>query len=73
MLSLYKISGGLGRQLIAANVRFFQEHLPHVRVVGVAGGIHDLAFQQPERTAALIREFLSARSTQHESTEQAAK
>lgn len=46
--------------LAAANVRFFQEHLPHVRLVEVAGGIHDLAFQQPERTAALILEFLQA-------------
>jgi len=44
--------------LVAENRRFLEQHLPHVRVVEAAGGIHDLAFQQPERTAALIRGFL---------------
>jgi pimeloyl-ACP methyl ester carboxylesterase len=44
--------------MIAENLRFFRSYLPQVRLVAVAGGIHDLAFQQPGRTAELILEFL---------------
>ena len=44
--------------MVTANLRFFQSYLPHVRAVEVTGGGHDLAFQQPARTAELILDFI---------------
>lgn len=44
--------------LVEDNIRFLETHLPHVRVVGLEGGIHDLEFQKPKEVADLIRNFL---------------
>ena len=40
------------------NIEFFHAHLPHVTVIGIADGIHDLQTQRPHETAALILEYL---------------
>ena len=50
--------------LVKDNVRFLETYLPHARIVGIEGGIHDLDFQKPGEVANLVLDFLS-RSPEH--------
>jgi pimeloyl-ACP methyl ester carboxylesterase len=43
--------------LIRVNAQFFKTYLPAVRMVGLEGGIHDLAWQKPKAVAALMMDF----------------
>lgn len=44
-------------ELIRVNAQFFETYLPAVRMVGLEGGIHDVAWQKPKEVAALIADF----------------
>jgi pimeloyl-ACP methyl ester carboxylesterase len=46
-------------RMINTNIEFFQEHLPHVELVFLSDGIHDLELQKPVETTAVILEFLA--------------
>jgi pimeloyl-ACP methyl ester carboxylesterase len=46
------------RAMTGMNVRFFQQYLPAVEVVGFPDGIHDLELQKPREVADLIIKFL---------------
>lgn len=57
VLYLYGEKSDFG-DMIQENIQFFETYLPHVKVTGLADGIHDLQTQKPHETAALILEFL---------------
>ena len=46
------------RGMVEMNIEFFKTHLPHVELVGIEDGIHDLQLQKPKEVAHLILEFL---------------
>jgi len=46
------------RGMVEKNIEFFKTHLPHVELVGIEDGIHDLQLQKPKEVAHLILEFL---------------
>jgi pimeloyl-ACP methyl ester carboxylesterase len=47
-------------EMLEENIRFFETCLPHVRIVGLDGGIHDLEFQKPQEVADLVLDFLGS-------------
>ncbi len=57
VLYLYGTASDFMDTLLEKNIRFLEAHLPHVRIVGLEGGIHDLEFQMPEEVAALVLNF----------------
>lgn len=58
VLYLYGTASDFLEMLVKDNVRFLETHLPHVRIVGIEGGIHDLEFQKPWEVASLVADFL---------------
>ena len=58
ILYLYGKESDFMEMLVEDNIRFLETHLPHVRIVGLEGGIHDLEFQKPKEVANLILNFL---------------
>ena len=58
VLYLYGTQSDFKEMLLEDNIRFLETWLPHVRIVGIEGGIHDLEFQKPEQVAGLILGFL---------------
>jgi pimeloyl-ACP methyl ester carboxylesterase len=58
ILYLYGKESDFMEMLVEDNIRFLETHLPHVRIVGLEGGIHDLEFQKPKEVADLILNFL---------------
>lgn len=46
------------KEMTATNIAYFKDHLPHVRLVAFADGIHDLELQKPKETTSMILEFL---------------
>lgn len=57
VLYLYGTESDFMDTLLEENIRFLKTYLPHVRVVGLEGGIHDLEFHMPEKVAALVLDF----------------
>jgi pimeloyl-ACP methyl ester carboxylesterase len=51
-------------ELIRVNAQFFETYLPTVRMVGLEGGIHDLAWQKPQEVAALIMDFFGEQTNE---------
>lgn len=49
------------------NANFLKIHLPHVEVVSIEDGIHDLQLQKPEEVSNLILEFLAKNKTTRQS------
>ena len=58
LLYLYGTQSVFAEALLEPNIRFFEAHLPQAQIVGLEGGIHDLAVQMPDEVARLILDFL---------------
>jgi pimeloyl-ACP methyl ester carboxylesterase len=58
LLYLYGTASDFMEPLLQENIRFLETHLPHARIVGLMGGIHDLQFQKPSEVADLFLDFL---------------
>jgi pimeloyl-ACP methyl ester carboxylesterase len=58
VLYIYGTESDFMDTLVADNIRFFENYLPHVQIVGLEGGIHDLEIQMPKDVAALVLTFL---------------
>lgn len=58
VLYLYGTASDFMDPLLRENIQFLKTHLPHARIVGLEGGIHDLEFQKPKEVVDLVLEFL---------------
>jgi pimeloyl-ACP methyl ester carboxylesterase len=59
VLYLYGTESDFMDTLLESNIRFLETSVPHVRVVGLKGGIHDLEFQKPREVADLVLQFFA--------------
>lgn len=57
VLYLYGEESDFREILVDRNIKFLETHLPNARIVGLEGGIHDLALQKPREVAGLILDF----------------
>ncbi len=60
VLYLYGRESDFLEPLIQDHLCYFQTWLPAVHVVGIEGGVHDLAFQKPREVASLLLDFMSS-------------
>lgn len=58
VLYLYGTASDFMEPMLRENIQFLKTHLPHARIVGLEGGIHDLEFQKPKEVTDLVLEFL---------------
>lgn len=57
ILYLYGTASDFAEPLLRENIHFLETYLPHARVVGLEGGIHDLEFQKPDEVVDLVLSF----------------
>ncbi len=56
------LSGDLSefREMTDLNVAYFKNHLPNVKLVAFADGVHDLELQKPKVVSAMVVEFIES-------------